>query len=67
MKFKTGDRVKVISLKNSFIFVNTEIATCLNKTFTVCAATDHSVAFEENAYIWDTKDLILINNNLEIE
>jgi hypothetical protein len=67
MKFKVGDKVKIVSLKNSFIFVDTEIANCLNKTFTVCAATDRSVALEESAYVWNTKDLILINNDLEIE
>jgi hypothetical protein len=78
MKFKTGDKVKVISLNNTFTYllVNKEFITFLNKTFTVrdtftiCDLQNkkhYYIAVEENTYHWNMKDLILINNTLEIE
>lgn len=73
MKFKIGDKVKVISLNNSF----GDCATMeknyffLNKTFTVYDLIHDTKQFyvtvKENIYYWNTKDLILINNRLEIE
>lgn len=80
MNFKVGDKVKVVSLSNTFNFNSAGLVSLLNKTFTVSdvfVISDVSdiqlktivsyVAVKENSFYWDTKDLILINNNLEIE
>jgi hypothetical protein len=78
MKFKTGDKVKIVSLDNSLPYLtNKEFLTFLNKTFTVChtftihdllhGTSQSYVTVEENTYHWNMKDLILINNTLEIE
>ena len=67
MNFKTGDKVKVISLSNTFNFTSEGLVSLLNKTFTVCAASQSCVTVEENSYYWSVKDLILVNNGLEIE
>ena len=69
MKFKVGDKVKVISLDNSFVnyFNKAVFGYFLNKTFTVYNATNSYVTVEENAFTWSNEDLILINNGLEIE
>ena len=77
MDFKVGDKVKVISLSNTFSFNSAGLVSLLNKTFTVCHTyTIHDlihdikkyyVTVEENTYHWNEKDLILVNNSLEIE
>lgn len=69
MEFKTGDKVKIISLDNTFVFnFNKEL---LNKIFTVHSTVtvfdSQFVRFKENIHFMNAKDLILINRNLEIE
>lgn len=70
MEFKTGDKVKIISLDNTFAFhFNKEL---LNKILTVNSTItvfdSHFVRFkEEDVTFMNTKDLILVNNYLEIE
>ena len=79
MDFKVGDKVKVISVNNSFGIFSTKetMLTFLNKTFTVYNTfiisvplhdtIQYYVTVKENDYYWNIKDLILVNNNLEIE
>ena len=69
MKFKTGDKVKVVSLDNSFInYFNEKI---LNKILTVYSTFtiygSQFVRFKEDVSFINAKDLILVNSNLEIE
>ena len=67
MEFKAGDKVKVVSLSNTFNFTSEGLVSLLNKTLTVYAATPSYVVVEENTYWWSARDLTLVNNNLEIE
>lgn len=69
MKFKTGDKVKIVSLDNIFAFnFDKEI---LNKILTVYSTftiyDSQFVRFEEDVSLMNAKDLILVNSNLEIE
>lgn len=69
MKFKIGDKVKIVSLDNTFVFnFNEKI---LNKILTVYSTftiyDSQFVRFEEDVSFINAKDLILINSNLEIE
>jgi len=70
MKFKTGDKVKVVSLnrtKNRF-GINYVMKTYLNRVFTIVAIDGDRVYFEEVGFSWSKYDLVLVNNNnLEIE
>ena len=67
MKFKAGDKVKVVSLSNTFNFMSKSRVSLLNKTLTVYAATPSYVVVEENTYWWSARDLTLVNNTLEID
>lgn len=78
MEFKAGDKVKVVSLENSISYLTRDhFLIFLNKTFTVCGTiisndSQHDtikryVIVKENTFYWNDKDLILVNNNLEIE
>lgn len=70
MEFKTGDKVKIISLDNTFAFhFNKELI--LNKILTVRSTftlfDSQFVKFIEDFTFMNAKDLILLNSNLEIE
>jgi hypothetical protein len=73
MKFKAGDKVKVISLVDTEERYTLDLygymETCLNKVFTVKYTEGNvKVCFEENCYWWSKYDLALFNNTiLEIE
>jgi len=72
MKFKIGDKVKIISLLDTERRYKLDLygymETCLNKVFTIKDIEETRVRFEEKPFFsWSKHDLILVNNNLEIE